>query len=55
MAVLHVVVVASLFLAHLHYSIDVVGAWAITFAVYALYAGFPGLRRRAATEGSSPS
>lgn len=31
----HVLVVASVFLAHLHYSIDVIGAWAITFCVFA--------------------
>lgn len=30
----HVVVVASVFLAHLHYTIDVVGAWGVTFCVY---------------------
>jgi hypothetical protein len=34
----HVVVVASVFLSHLHYSIDVVGAWAITFSVFTLAA-----------------
>jgi hypothetical protein len=32
----HLVAVASVMLAHLHYSIDVVGAWAITFAIFAL-------------------
>jgi hypothetical protein len=30
----HMLVVASVFLSHLHYTIDVIGAWAITFAVY---------------------
>jgi hypothetical protein len=32
----HLVVTASVFLAHLHYSIDVVGAWAISYAAFAL-------------------
>ncbi len=32
----HVLVVASVFLAHLHYSIDVVGAYAVTFSLYAV-------------------
>ena len=32
----HALVVASVLLARLHYAIDVVGAWAATFAVYAL-------------------
>lgn len=32
----HFVVVAAVFLAHLHYTIDVVGAYAITFSVYVL-------------------
>ena len=36
---LHVVVVITVFLAHLHYSIDVVGAWAITFTLFALREG----------------
>jgi hypothetical protein len=31
----HVLVVASVLLSHLHYSIDVLGAWAFTFALYA--------------------
>lgn len=31
----HLVVVASVFLAHLHYTIDVVGAYAITYALWA--------------------
>ncbi|MCE9583356.1 MAG: sphingomyelin synthase family protein [Planctomycetes bacterium] len=34
--VAHLAVTASVFLAHLHYTVDVVGAWAITGAVYAL-------------------
>lgn len=34
--VAHLLVVASVLASHLHYSIDVVGAWAVTFSVYAL-------------------
>ena len=34
-------VTASVLLSHLHYSIDVVGAWAVTFAVFALREGWP--------------
>jgi hypothetical protein len=34
-------VTASVLLAHLHYAIDVVGAWAITFAIFALREGWP--------------
>lgn len=37
----HAVVVATVFLAHLHYAIDVVGAWAVTFAIFALREGWP--------------
>lgn len=33
----HVLVVASVFLAHLHYTIDVVGAYAITFSLFVLF------------------
>jgi hypothetical protein len=33
----HVVVVLSVFLSHLHYTIDVIGAWTIVFTVYALF------------------
>lgn len=32
----HALVVASVFLAHLHYTIDVIGAYAITFSLYAV-------------------
>jgi hypothetical protein len=35
----HVVVVASVFLSHLHYTIDVVGAYAVTLALFALREG----------------
>jgi hypothetical protein len=31
----HLLVVASVLLARIHYAIDVVGAWAVTFAIYA--------------------
>lgn len=30
----HVFVVATVFMSHLHYTIDVVGAWAITYSIY---------------------
>lgn len=36
MLVLHLLVVASVFAAHLHYSIDIVGAYAITLALFLL-------------------
>jgi hypothetical protein len=42
----HLVVVATVFLAHLHYAIDVVGAWAITFAIFVLREGWPPGRAR---------
>jgi len=31
----HVAMVAAVLLAHLHYTIDVLGAWAVTFAIFA--------------------
>jgi hypothetical protein len=34
--VAHIAMVAAVMLAHLHYSIDVLGAWAFTFAIFAL-------------------
>jgi len=40
----HLVVVASVLLAHIHYAIDVVGAWAVTFALYVLREGWPAPR-----------
>ncbi len=46
-AVGHVLVVASVFLAHLHYAIDVAGAYAVAFAIFALREGWP--PRRGAT------
>lgn len=36
----HVLVVVSLFLAHLHYTIDVIGAYAITFSLFVLREGW---------------
>ncbi len=42
----HLAVVASVFLAHLHYTIDVLGAYAVALAVFALREGWP--PRRAA-------
>ncbi len=47
----HVAVVASVFLSHLHYTIDVLGAYAVAFAVFALREGWP----RAASEPVVPS
>jgi hypothetical protein len=41
----HVAVVLSVFLSHLHYAIDVVGAYAVAFSIYALREGW---ERRAA-------
>ena len=38
-------VTASVLLSHIHYAIDVVGAWAITFAIFALREGWPEPRR----------
>ena len=32
----HLFIVATVFLSHLHYTIDVIGAWAITFSVFTL-------------------
>jgi hypothetical protein len=43
----HLLVVASVFLARIHYAIDVAGAYAIAFAIFALREGWP--PRRGAT------
>jgi len=43
---LHFAVVATVFLGHIHYTIDVVGAWAITFAVFVLREGYGTHRHR---------
>ena len=40
----HVLVVASVFLAHLHYAIDVLGAYAVTFSIFVLREGWPARR-----------
>jgi len=37
----HLVVVATVFLAHLHYAIDVAGAYAVTFAIFVLREQWP--------------
>ncbi len=37
----HALVVASVFLAHLHYAIDVAGAYAVAFAIFAVREGWP--------------
>ncbi len=37
----HLLVVASLFFAHLHYTIDVIGAYAVTFSLFVLREGWP--------------
>lgn len=34
----HILIVASVLFAHLHYTIDILGAWAITYSLYALRA-----------------
>ncbi len=41
----HLLVVASVFLSHLHYAIDVAGAYAVTFAIFALREGWPARAR----------
>ena len=33
-AAAHIIVVATVFFSHLHYTIDVIGGWAVAFAVY---------------------
>ena len=43
----HALVVVSVFLSHLHYTIDVLGAYAVAFAVFALREGWPGAGRAA--------
>jgi hypothetical protein len=46
-AVAHAVVVATVLLSHLHYGIDVVGAYFVTFAVYAAREWKPAVRSEA--------
>jgi hypothetical protein len=40
--VAHAVVVSSVLVSHLHYGIDLAGAWAFAFAVYVAREGWPG-------------
>jgi len=49
----HVLVVLSVFLAHLHYAIDVAGAYAVAFAVFALREGWPPSRREVPFGGTA--
>lgn len=51
MLVGHVLVVVSLFFSHLHYTIDVIGAYAITFAVFFFREGEPGRLLNGAARG----
>lgn len=44
--VTHVLVVLSVFFAHLHYTIDVIGAYAICFTIFVLYESKPGALRQ---------
>ncbi len=41
----HLLVLASVFLAHLHYTIDVIGAYAIAFSIFVLREGWPEQRQ----------
>ena len=51
----HVVVVASVFLSHLHYTIDVVGAYALTFSLFVLREGnVKGMLGAPSVSGSVP-
>lgn len=47
MLVAHVLVVMSVFLAHLHYTIDVIGAYAITLTLFTLREGRLGVHQEA--------
>ena len=55
----HALVVASVLLARIHYAIDVVGAWAVTFAIYAARewrpAGAPASPGGPASPSASPA
>jgi len=44
----HTIVVAVVFLSHLHYTIDVIGAYAVTFSLYVLFEWWPLRRQRQA-------
>lgn len=50
----HVLVVASVLLARLHYAVDVAGAYAFTLAIFALREGWP-MPRNATKRSSAPS
>jgi hypothetical protein len=50
----HLAVVASVFLAHLHYTIDVLGAYAVAFGVFALREGWPPRATAPAGRESAP-
>ena len=41
MLAFHGIVIVSLYLSHLHYTIDVIGAWAITFSLFVIREGDP--------------
>jgi hypothetical protein len=47
----HLLVVLSVLLAHIHYAIDVFGAWAVTFALFVLREGWPRAGRPTALAG----
>jgi hypothetical protein len=49
----HLAVVASVFLSHLHYAIDVAGAYAVAFSIFALREGWP--RRAGGGRGTIPA
>lgn len=56
MLLAHVAVVVSVFLAHLHYTIDVFGAYAMALALFAIREGWPqGLRGSATPELTTPT
>jgi hypothetical protein len=49
----HVATVGVVFAAHLHYTIDVIGAWALTYAVYRFFEAGPGAERGADAGGAA--
>jgi hypothetical protein len=53
--VAHVGTTAAVLFAHLHYAIDVVGAWAVTFSVYVLAEGWSARRSSASSSSSRRS
>lgn len=50
----HVLVVLSVFLSHLHYTIDVAGAYAVAFAIFVLREGWPPRSTQAPVVRSGP-